>query len=99
MVAAPNREEATRIANALVSKELAACVQALDISSTYIWKGSVQHDPEVLLLIKTLSSLFSQVQDVVRAEHSYEVPEILQLDVSAGDADYLLWMQHVTRGP
>jgi periplasmic divalent cation tolerance protein len=90
--------EAETIAEALLTDDLAACVQILDIRSRYVWKGVVQHEPEQLLLIKTRAALFELVRGRIRALHSYDTPEIVALPIVAGDADYLSWMAGVTRG-
>jgi uncharacterized protein involved in tolerance to divalent cations len=80
-----------------VGERLAACVQLAPIGSRYVWKGAVQRDDEVLLLIKTEAALFEAVRARVRALHSYETPEIVMLPVTAGDADYLAWIAAETK--
>ena len=80
------------MAEALVGERLAACVQFSPIRSRYVWKGAVQRDDEILLLIKTKVALFEAVRGRVRELHSYEAPEIVMLPVTAGDADYLAWI-------
>ena len=89
--------EAEAIAEALLADELAACVQILDIRSRYLWQGAVQREPERLLLIKTRAALFETVRARIRTLHSYETPEIVALPIAAGDADYLGWIDAVTR--
>jgi uncharacterized protein involved in tolerance to divalent cations len=80
-----------------VGERLAACVQLAPIRSRYVWKGAVQRDDEILLLIKTKAALFEAVRARVRALHSYETPEIVMLPVTAGDADYLAWIAAETK--
>jgi periplasmic divalent cation tolerance protein len=94
MVACGSRKEARAIAQSLVSRRLAACVQEVGgpIHSTYRWKGNVESAKEFLLLIKTTRKRFSAVSQAVRKLHSYEVAEIIALDVRAGSADYLRWI-------
>ena len=82
---------------ALVGERLAACVQLTPIRSRYTWKGAVQRDDEILLLIKTGQDLFEAVRARVRALHSYETPEIVMLPVQAGDPDYLAWIAAETQ--
>ena len=89
-------EEADRLAEGLVSAKLAACVQIVQISSRYSFKGRLYKDQEQLLLIKTRSSLYPNIEDYLRAEHSYEIPEILQLPVKSGVESYLSWMREQT---
>lgn len=89
-----SQEEADKLAMLLVEARLAACVNALPgVRSTYRWQGAVERAEEVLLLIKTSSDLFAQVEEKLRAAHSYEVPEVLALPVCAGSANYLEWLR------
>lgn len=93
LMTAASADEADRIANFLVEKKLAACVQILpDIRSVYYWKGEVTRDTELLLLAKTVRSNFAELETKVRAIHSYENPEIIALDMVAGSKDYLDWL-------
>jgi periplasmic divalent cation tolerance protein len=96
MCAAGSREEADCLADLLVERRLAACVQILDIASTYSWHGELEHAQECLLLIKTRSALYSRVESTLRENHSYELPEILQLPVENGLTDYLNWIDENT---
>jgi periplasmic divalent cation tolerance protein len=80
-----SREEADRIARALVERELAACVNILGpISSVYRWKGKIETGNEFLLLIKSTEDAFDRVRDAIRALHSYEMPEFIELAVTRG---------------
>lgn len=97
LTTAGNKEEAVRITEALVSAKLAACVQFVTIDSYYFWEGEVQNDPEILLLIKSLKGDYSMIEETIKASHSYDVPEIIQLDIVDGSADYLSWIGDVTR--
>ena len=92
LVAAGSRDEARAIAMALVERQLAACVQLLPIQSVYVWEGEVVDDDEILLLVKTRADAFDEIVEAVRSLHSYEVPEIVLLDVAAGDQPYLDWI-------
>lgn len=85
-------EEADRIADALVDRRLAACVQQLPIRSTYRWDGAVQHDDEILLLVKTRAARFDAVAAAVRELHSYDVPAITAVPIVRGSDDYLAWI-------
>jgi len=91
------RAEARRIADLLLAERLAACVQLLDIESHYVWKGERQAEPEIMLLIKTCASLFEEVIARIKAEHSYDTPEITAQTFSAGSAPYLAWIVENTR--
>ncbi len=89
--------EAAALARLLVEQQLAACVQRQQIDSTYWWDGAVQEETETLLLIKTEQSRYEDVEAFIRAHHSYSVPEILCLPVSAGSSDYLSWLTAALR--
>ena len=90
---AANREEAARIADALIASRLAACVQIMpEIESVYRWQGKIEHATEVLLIAKTVASKFEELEREVRALHSYETPEIVAVPIIAGSAAYLEWL-------
>ena len=91
------REDAERLAEILLSEKLAACVQIFSISSRYIWKGEKVMEPELMLLIKTRSSLFDSVMARIAAEHPYETPELVATPFSGGFAGYLDWIAENTK--
>jgi len=93
LMTAPNSDEASRIAESLVNRKLAACVQILpEMQSIYVWNDEVQREKEVLLLAKTTRANFEQLEREVRAVHSYETPEIIALPVVVGSEPYLQWL-------
>jgi periplasmic divalent cation tolerance protein len=78
----------------LVNNSLAACVQVLpEIQSIYRWRGEVACESEVLLLAKTTSARFDELERRVREIHSYETAEIVALPVTQVSAPYLKWLQ------
>lgn len=91
-VTAANDEQARRIARALVTEGLAACCAIHPMRSVYSWKGELHEDAELQLLIKTDRACFDALEARIIAEHSYEVPEILAVDVVAGHGAYLDWL-------
>jgi periplasmic divalent cation tolerance protein len=91
-----SQDEAQGMADVLVSRKLAACVQIVDIASTYRWKGELQHDNEHLLLIKTSAHLYQQVETAIVENHSYDVPEVVQLPIVGGLKSYLDWITENT---
>lgn len=89
----PNREGALKLAQALVGKRLAACVNVLDqYTSVYRWKDAIEIEPEILLLIKTHAERFDLLQQEILACHPYELPEIVAVPVEVGLAAYLDWV-------
>ena len=93
LLTAANGEEAARLADMLVGAQLAACVQIMpEMESIYRWQGKIERQSEVLLIAKTISSKFADLEREVRALHSYETPEIVALEITAGSAPYLEWL-------
>src|SRR4029077_16308382 len=86
-------DEANRLADMLVDKRLAACVQIMrEVQSVYRWQGKVVTQREVLLIAKTLSSKFAEMEREVVKLHSYETPEIVAIPLSTGSGPYLEWL-------
>ena len=90
---AGSKEEASRIAHALVDEQLAACVNIVGpIDSVYRWQGKVESAPEVLLLVKTVAVKSTTVIARIRELHSYDLPEAIELDIEGGSPEYLKWI-------
>ncbi len=93
MTTTETKEQAQTIAQALVERKLAACVQVTGaVESTYRWKGSVESSREYLCLIKTREDLFLQIEAAIKKMHSYETPEIIAVPIVKGSIDYFKWM-------
>lgn len=96
----PDTEVADRLARTLVEQRLAACVNRLPaVNSVYRWQGAVERAIEVPLLIKSTRERLPEIQEVVRALHPYEVPEIVAIPVVAGLPAYLRWVVDETQPP
>ena len=89
---APNKKEAEKIAKILVNKKLVACVQMFPIKSFYVWKKKTGKDNEILILIKSQSDKFLQIQKMIKENHSYEIAEIIEIKINKGSKDYLAWI-------
>ncbi len=96
---ARSKDEADRLAEVLVRRGLAACVQVVPISSTYVWNGNLTRESEHLLLVKTASRLYPDVEKAILENHGYEVPEIVQLPIAQGLDRYLGWITANTKPP
>ena len=93
ITAIEKREDAEKIANAMVEKRLAACVQIVGpIVSTYWWKGNIERVEEWLCIIKSKKDLYDELEKSIREIHPYETPEIFALSIAAGSEDYLKWL-------
>ena len=98
LITAPSSEEGEAIACALVEEKLAACVNVIpSVTSIYRWRGELQKEGEVLLVVKSRRGLFDRLAARVRELHSYQVPEIIALPVILGDEDYLRWLSEATQ--
>lgn len=88
-----NADEARQIANELVERQLAACVQILpEIESVYRWNGEVQRETEILMLAKTTAAQFDDLERAVREMHSYETPEIVAVPMAHVSEPYRAWL-------
>lgn len=87
-----SREEGDRIATALITEGLAACVNLLPIQSLYRWQGKICKDEEIQLIIKTDLNRFDALQSRLMELHSYDLPELIALPIIQGSEAYLHWM-------
>jgi len=95
VTAIEKRENAEKIAKALVEKRLAACVQILGpIVSTYWWKGTIERAEEWLCIIKSKKKLYEELEKSIKEIHPYETPEIFALPVVAGSKEYMKWLSN-----
>jgi periplasmic divalent cation tolerance protein len=93
LTTAGDREEAQKIASALVERRVAACVNIVGpIDSVYRWQGKVERAQEYLLIIKTTAAAADRVHEVNSELHSYELPECVVLPVEGGSEEYLAWI-------
>jgi len=92
-------QEAQRLAHALVEKRLAACVNIVPgIRSVYHWKDAIEEEEEALLVIKTSRPLLEELRNEIQRLHSYELPEVIALQVVDGSEAYLAWLDRELRG-
>jgi periplasmic divalent cation tolerance protein len=90
-------EEAGRIAEAVVAARTAACAQVLGpITSTYRWQGAVERAEEYLVVMKTTAARYPELERQLTGLHSYDVPEIVAVPVTAGSRAYLSWVSTET---
>ena len=95
----PSQEQAAALARALVEQRLAACGQVVgSMTSVYWWRGEVTSDQEWLVILKTTAECYAALEAAIRAQHPYEVPEILATPVSRASAAYADWVGAETTG-
>lgn len=99
MCAVGGRDEAAAIATALVEARLAACVQLVPVESVYRWDGAIERTAEVMLHAKTTQARLAEAEKLIRARHSYAVPEIIAVPIVGGSADYLDWVRAEVSAP
>src|SRR5574337_1076386 len=96
----PSPEEGARIGKAVVEEGLAACCNIVPgLRSIYLWKGKLCDEGEALCVFKTRAELFDRLKDRIKALHTYEVPEIIAVDIKEGHKEYLDWIGSVTAKP
>jgi len=89
----PDREAALKLAQDLIARRLAACVNVLsECTSVYRWKGEVEKAAEVPVLIKTRAARYAEVEAAIRGLHPYELPEIIAVPAVRGLDEYLQWV-------
>jgi periplasmic divalent cation tolerance protein len=89
-----SEEEAAKIAQHLVDRRLAACVNVIpQVKSVYRWQQKVESAQEWLLLVKTTAERFALVRDEICGLHSYELPELIAIPIDDGSTAYLAWIE------
>jgi periplasmic divalent cation tolerance protein len=88
----PSKQSVTSIANKLVKKKLVACVNIINISSIYAWKGKIENQSEYLALFKTSKKNQSKLKKELQKLHPYDIPEIAEINVDSINQSYLKWL-------
>ncbi|WP_435830573.1 divalent-cation tolerance protein CutA [Polymorphospora rubra] len=93
MTTTDSRTAADALARSAVEARVAACGQVMGpISSTYWWEGQVETAEEFYVVFKTTADRYPALEQHVRANHSYDVPELVATPITAGNPDYLAWV-------
>lgn len=96
---AGSEKEGGKIAQKLVESKLAACVNVIPkVNSFFYWGGKLCQEQEVILVIKTIQKQFKKIINEIKEIHSYEVPEIISLQVDRGEERYLKWVSKILAG-
>ncbi len=89
-------EEAEKIAERIIKEKLAACANIIEkVKSIYWWKNKIEKDNEALIIFKTNYRKISILINKIKEIHSYEVPEVVVVDIETGNNDYLKWIAEV----
>jgi periplasmic divalent cation tolerance protein len=97
LVTAPDLKTARRLARAALGKRLVACANLIPgLESHYWWRGKIESSREVLLLFKTRAACLGKLEKLILAEHSYDTPEFVVLQLTAGTERYLAWLKRET---
>ena len=91
-----DRDEARRISEMLLEQNLVACTQEFDVNSRFRWKGAVQSESEIVMLLKTATGRVEATIEAIKRSHSYELPEIIVLPVTGGLPGYIAWVESET---
>jgi periplasmic divalent cation tolerance protein len=98
LITAANKKEADKISKKLLQNKLAACVNIVNgIKSLFWWQGKVDRAKETLLIVKSRQEKFAKIVKLVKANHSYAVPEIIALPIISGFKPYLKWIDDSLR--
>ena len=93
----PDRASADVIAQALLERRLAACINILPgVSSMYRWQGKIETAEEVLLVIKTRQPRYAELEAEILSHHPYELPEVVAVPLDRGLPGYLAWIEQCT---
>ena len=92
-VTVPSQDVADTLAASIINQKLAACVNIIPgLQSVYFWEGKVAKDQELLLMIKTQSSLVPRLAEHVRKHHPYDEPEAIAVPITGGSSSYIQWI-------
>jgi len=92
-----DKQEAKKIVHGLLDQRLIACASILPaVESIYRWEGKIEEGQEVKVILKTALEHYNAVQSYIQKHYSYEVPEILQVDIAQGNPSYLSWVVQET---
>ena len=88
----PNKKSILKIANELVKTKIIACVNISKIDSIYSWNGKIQNSSEYIAIFKTITKNKTKLRKKITETHPYDVPEIVEIDVTSINKSYLNWL-------
>ena len=92
-----NKDEANKISELLLKERLVSCCQISNITSSYHWKGKIEHTEEYLLQMKSKKNYIIKQKKIILENHSYETPQLVAYDIIDGYKEYLNWIGEETK--
>lgn len=87
-----NKKEAKILAEILINAKLVACAQISKIESLYLWEGEIHNANEYQLSLKTKSNNYKTIEKLILENHSYKIPQIIEIPIVEGSDDFLKWL-------
>ncbi|MDR1475166.1 MAG: divalent-cation tolerance protein CutA [Holosporales bacterium] len=94
LTTAESKQQAELICRKILEKSLAACIHVQKAASFYLWQGQIKKADEYSLAIKTKRDLFEAISKVIKQNHNYDIPEIVQIPITNGSKEYLNWVKN-----
>ena len=89
----PTKQQATRIARAVVKARLAACAQVSGpVASTYRWQGRVETAREWLVVAKTIRARVPAIRAAIEDLHPYDTPQVTVVPITCAAPRYAAWL-------
>lgn len=88
-----NDDEADKISQSLLEKKLVVCAKKLPVASSFWWKGKIEKENEILLLLETKEELFDEIEKEVKKLHSYETFVLVSLPITKASKGVEEWMK------
>ena len=94
LVTAPDLKTARRLSRSALEARLIACANLIPkVESHYRWQGRIERGTEVLMILKTTANCLKPLEKLIIAEHPYDTPEFIILDLRGGNKRYLSWLE------
>ena len=95
LVTAADIKIARKLARGALRERLVACANLVPkIESHYWWQGTVESGAEVLMIFKTARRKLVAFEKFILANHPYDTPEFVVLELAGGSKRYLDWINH-----
>ncbi len=88
-----NTVEAGEISDALLKKNLIMCSKQLAVNSRFHWKGDIDHNSEMMLIMNSRMDLFDEVEAEVKKLHSYETYVLEAIPLARISKGAQQWME------